>query len=246
MKMQIRWLSVVCTTLALVAPARAETRVTSTDVVDVSEAGSPLRISGSVRLKETTWDGTVRLSHSEEIVAQNISNKTIMTLVVWLDIIPSFTGPKRAVRQYECFFAPDVIRPGDTHPLSLENSREDVEPYNSAEPPRTASATVRVAYVQFADGSVFGNEAFGADIQRIRKTAWQHLRRLDRTYIRSGEKAFADELNEPIEPAEVNTLIENVRQTQRTSGTIAAVSHLRKMLRLAEEHQIAFTARDSH
>ncbi len=213
-------------------------------VVDRSDPGSPLRISGTVRLRETASAHTATTTLVEEdIVAENISSKTILALVAWLDVTPTYTAPQRSVKQYECFFASDVIKPGEQHSLSdvSASGHTTMEDYSRQRAPKTPKAEIRVVYVQFLDGSTFGQEAFARHLLAVRRIAWQHLRRLDRAYKRGGEPAFLEELSERVEPSEVDTLLQNVRETQRTRGTPSAIGQVRLMLKFATERGAALS-----
>lgn len=212
-------------------------------VEDRSAPGSPLVISGTVEIRETGSGSSLRVSLSEHnIVARNISSKTILALVVWLDVLPSYASPQRFVRQYECFFAPDVINPGDDHSLTEPTVGEQIEPYDPSRPAETARAEARTVYVQFLDGSIFGDEGFGDHLRTLRRQTRRHLHHLDKTYTHRGEAAFLEELNETVEPGEVDVLVENVRRTQKRLGTSAAIGQIRRMLEFARERQSGFTS----
>ncbi len=233
---------VLCLSCTVALLCEAKPHVAKVEIRDISAPGSPLVISGTVTITETlSPDGTVHVSTSQNVVAKNISNKTILTLVVKLEVTPPYGGPQEYTREYECFFASDVIRPGDTHDL-LQRGPTHLEPYNLNEPAKPAEAEITVLYVQFLDGSVFGHRMFADHILSLRRIAWRHLKRLDRAYSRQGEERFLEELNETVEPGGVEVLIENVRETQRRLGTEAAVSQIRNMLSFAEEHRASFTA----
>jgi len=198
-------------------------------------------VSGTLRLRENVSDNTVRTSvETENIVGKNISGRTIMMVVLWLDISPSFAAPSRSERQYECFFAEDVIKPGDEHSFSANAKRESAELLDPGTVPRQPQASVRVVYVQFDDGSEFGQDGFATRLFTLRRITWQNLSRLDRAYERGGEELFLEELARPVDPQEVNTFVESIRDTQRRLGTPSAVAQVHKGLRFAEERKGLF------
>lgn len=232
--------------LSNTSPAKGQSGGVSLPIQDRSGGGSPLAISGSVNLSESISGNNVRISITDDILSRNISEKTILTMVVWIDVTPSYASPQRFVRQYECFFAPDVIRPGDDHSLSQpgRGQREDVEPFDPGGASRQPLAEVRVVYVEFLDGTLFGNKELGRNIRNLRKISWHHLKDLARTFEARGEAEFLAALNEPVDPPEVDHFIANVRQTQRTRGTASAVGQIRGMLNFAEQRKIALKAKD--
>lgn len=219
-----------------------DTKVTVVQVQDRSASGNPFAVSGTVEIRETPLDNKrVKGEISEDILVRNISGRAILTFVAWLDVVPAYGAPEHSVRQYERFFTSELIDPGDelifSEPYGYSISPYDFEK-SSPESPR---AELRIVYVQFLDGSLYGNVAHGRDIRRIRKLTWHYLKDLDKAYTKLGEADFLQELSEIVEPGE-NVLIENLRKMQRTRGTVAAVLHMRHMLQAAEEHQAGFTA----
>ncbi len=222
-------------------PTPAQVRTSTILVQDISEPGSPMVVSGTVRLTESISGNTIRVSIADDIVGRNISDKIILTLVARIEVEPSQGSRQEFVRQYECFFAPDVIRPGDQHSLSGPGPTETTETFNPLHPPKTARATAKIVYVQYVDGSTFGHPVFGAEIRKIRQITWQHLRRLDRAYQRGGLSAFQEELSETVQPQETETVLEGIRQTVRSRGALAGISQVRKMLSLAEQYRAGFT-----
>lgn len=241
-KIFLAWFLLLGCFVASTLASGAQTRVTTVAVQDKSAPGSPLAITGTVQLREKISKAMVLTGITEDILSRNISSKTILTLVVWIDVTPSYGSPRRFTRQYECFFAADVINSGDEHPLSQATAAETAEPYDPATPARQPTADVTVVYVQFLDGSIFGHEAFGENIQRIRRMTWNHLRFLDRTYRRAGEAALTQELSETVDPPEVDTFFENIRQTLRQQGPQIAIVRIRTALKFAEERQAGFRA----
>ncbi|MCI0423007.1 MAG: hypothetical protein L0312_27920 [Acidobacteria bacterium] len=212
----------------------------SLQVVDRTEGASPVTVSGTVTISEQVSGDQVNYSLEESVSATNVSDKTILTMVAWLDV--SFTKAPNAhiVKQYECFFAPDVIKPGETHILSTPQPASMRDNFDPAAPLKEAKAEFRAVYIQFLDGSVFGDPAAAKDMLRIRKEAEKALWYLNKVYREKGAQAFVAELQEPNPTAEVDTLLENVRQAQRELGTAEAVRRVQGMLTTAEQREQAF------
>jgi len=227
--------------LCLVTFAGAETHVTVVRVQDVSAPGSPLAASGTVQLQEFTFGNQVRGSVTSSVTARNVSDRTILALIAELRVVTSYGPPRVLTRRLECFFAPDVIKPGDEEALFQGAAPKRIEPYDSSKPPQTPRAEFRILFVQFVDGSTFGGEAFGEDLMQLRRITWRHLRDLEKTYTRDGEAGFVEELMAPVQPAEVNTFFENLRVTQRQLGTQATMARIRGALQFAEERAAGFT-----
>ncbi|MCI0625163.1 MAG: hypothetical protein L0387_26555 [Acidobacteria bacterium] len=209
-------------------------------VVDRTEGASPVTVSGTVTISEQVSGDQVTYSLAENIAATNISEKTILTMVVWLDVSFPRAPDVRIVKQYECFFAPDVINPGETHILNTPQPSSMFGNFDPDAPLKEAKAELRAVYIQFLDGSVFGDSAAAKDMLRIRKETEKTLWHLNKIYRKKGLESFAAELQEPDGTAEVDNLLENVRQVQREQGTAEAVRRVQGMLTTAVEREQAF------
>lgn len=221
----------------------ADTSTTTVQVTDASAAGSPFLVSGTVELRETTAGRQLRSRADYQVTLRNISSQTILAFSGQLNVVPPHGGPQVFDTNVECFFAPDVIKPGDEESLSSRFPPTTAEPFNPSSPPRTLRAEFTVLFAQFADGSVFGPELLGQQIMERRRITWKHLKDLLRIYDREGEAAFVEELMEPIDPPEVNTFFENLRQTQRQQGTQRTLARIRGALLFAEERKAGFRGR---
>ncbi len=208
------------------------------EVQDLSAVGTPFAVSGTVSVSEEPTQGRLKFSFQEkDLVFRNISTKTILTFVAHLEIYNSYGRGVLHIKQYECFFAQDVIKPGEAVTITEPGAQTISEPHPADEQRGDPRAEVRVLYVQFLDGSIYGHEAGGREILKLRNVTWRALRRLDRMYTQFGEEEFLKTLEEPVEPEAVDTLIKNIRHTQKKFGTDAAVRKVRIMLGFAEERQ---------
>lgn len=219
----------------------ASTKITALTVEDHSSSGSPVQISGQVRLRETFVGNEMTTSILEDrLVAKNISDRTILMMIVWVELYPSHAGADRSVRQYECFFAPDVIKPGDDHSLAGDTGRQDRQPFNPGQRAREPRLEAKVAYIQFLDGSEFGDPAQADQMFLLRKVTRRNLNRLNRAFDTSGEAAFREALSEKVQPGEVDVFFENIRITARTRGTKFAVAQVKVAIKFAEERTAGF------
>lgn len=230
------------TSCGLAPTAWAQTKVTNLVVVDRSEGGTPFHVTGEVRLKETVARDQVYTSMSQRIMAKNVSNQTVLMFVASIEVTPTFGAKEQSTRQYECFFATDVIAPGDEHALSepRDEGGFTIQPHSTSAPLNAPEAEVKILYVQFINGSEYGQRAFASDLLRLRRITWSHLKRLVRTYERSGEVGFLEELYERIDPGEVDVFFENIRQTARSRGAQSALARVHFALKLADERTAGF------
>lgn len=231
----------VSSLLSFASATPAQTKHSTLPVQDASEPGSPFAVTGTVTIRETLSGDRLESAFSDTISVRNVSNKTVLVAVFQLDVKPAYAGPESDTRQYECFFARDVIPPGHDHDISRPSSGSiSVELMTPGRLPDVPRAQLRTLFVQFTDGSTYGEQTHARHILSLRRQTWQHLKRLDRIYAHQGEQEFVQELLQPVEPTEVNTYFEAIRQAQRQLGTAVAIGQVRQALHNANQHQAAF------
>jgi hypothetical protein len=176
-------------------------------------------------------NGFLYVSHQDDWKAQNTSQLPIVAMVETLTL--HFPNGKVAtlVNRYEAFFHPTLLQPSEEADLFVPFSGEEVsrveeqsfEPYCEAE----------LLWVQFADGTTFGDGKYGADLLRERKETWAALSHLNAVYRSKGARAFLQELQKPIEPAMADGYIQHIRNFQQQHGTDAAALRLEMHLKMA-------------
>jgi hypothetical protein len=178
--------------------------------------------------------------------ARNISNKTILGLVVEWELFGSWGQEEFPGKQVEdCFFASDVILPGGTISFKVRPSRQAVSSnIDTSRRKQQPQAFAYVRYIQFTDGSEFGSQVSAGQLFAMRMAIGRALRSLDRAYRHGGEEAFLEELNDRLGNWGAEHLISKVRKTQKEHGTMAAVRKVRRMLAIAKEHQKALDQND--
>jgi hypothetical protein len=162
-------------------------------ITDTLRNGSPVRNSGHVTFAEETSEKSVLTSYSQDWTVRNISSKAIVTLIESLTL--EFPDGYRSggIEQYDLFFHPGLMKPGDelsfTRPAS---GVQRVQKHNSSsgEP----KCVVSVLWVQFADGSTFGDAKYAASLLSERRQTLEGLTRLGDIYANEGAKAFLKEI----------------------------------------------------
>lgn len=200
-------------------------------------AGSPIETTGSVAVRETVTGNEVESAWEENVVARNISDKPILLLIGDLDE----TGPHSngGVRQIIEKFFGDAIQPGDSIPLAnstlgtIRRVECCINPLNEG---RDAKATFRVLFVEFLDGSTFGDLAIAEDVLASRTATLQVLRELIRVYSEQGEHRFWIQL-EARSVHDVSGILSIICTTGKLKGTGAAISQLRKTLAVGDQHE---------
>lgn len=215
----------------------------SVPIMDRSKTGSPLVFSGSLTLWEEPIDSGLRSAPAADFEARNISDKTILGFVIEWELFGSWGQQEYPGHQVEdCFFATDVIRPGETISFRIPPSSDSRSmSFDTSEPKQQPKAFVYVRYIQFTDGSEFGSRFSADDLFELRDGIWRHLRSLDRAYRQGGEDAFLEELYDPVQPSDVDHFFNFIRRTHKQRGLDVAIRQVRNGLTLARKHQDALS-----
>jgi hypothetical protein len=184
-------------------------------VRDKSDPGNPLQISGTASFTESIVANSVTSSSNFNVKARNVSGKAIVLLLASFDYAGPHGGRTRHPVQIDHFFW-GAIAPGDSFVLARSRSRRRTFPLEAADEPK---AEVGIEYVQFVDGSSFGDETAAEDILGLRPVILEALRRLDAA---TDKEEFLARLAKKIQPDDADRFLEAFRQTQKNYGTAVA------------------------
>ena len=209
-------------------------------VVDKSDSGSPLKISGTASFTELIVANSVKASSTFKVDARNVGEKAIILVLVYVDEAgPHGVGTYHVIQRDHFFWG--NIAPGESialarGPLAKRPSACCISPRGPANEPK---AEIRVQYVQFMDGSTFGNETTAKDILGTRSAILDALRRLDNA---SNSENFLALLAQKIQPEGADTFLETFRRTRKSHGTAAARAQGHTGLTAAAAHAAAMRA----
>ncbi len=207
-------------------------------VVDKSDPGSPLKISGTASFSELIVADSVTSSSNFRVEARNMSGTAIVLLLAYLDEAGPNGGETHHPIYIDHFFWGDIA-PGESFELARGRSgrRTSALRINPLGPAADPEAEVSVQYVQFVDGSTFGDEATAKDILDQRPVILGALRRLN--HAGSSEELLAL-LAEKIQPETADRFLEAFRRTEKHRGIAAARAQVRTALTVAEERTPTF------
>jgi hypothetical protein len=208
--------------------------VISVPVVDKSPGGSPLAISGTFWLAERVRDGMLETSQDAEVLARNITSKPIVVLVC------SFTGDgSDNTIHFEYFLSLNLFEPGATDEIvekrGLWTTRNLVQARAEGQAGQK-TVPIEVRFVQFEDGSIFGDRKSAGEYLAARYKAWQGLQELKQVYVLRGEQEFASTLKNTVNDL-AGLYAHTLRETQKNEGTPAAFEKLNRMLALGEKRR---------
>jgi len=201
-------------------------------VIDSSDRGSPVAISGTATFMEVFGPKSVASSGSFRLEGRNLSDKSILLLLAYFDEAGPNGREVRHVIRVDHFFWGEIA-PGASFVLAHGRSRRQTSGVrrDSLGPAADPKAEITVQYVQFADGSSFGSETEASDAFRLRTVIFHALQRLDAARSQAEFRAL---LAKKIEPDDADDFLRTFRRTQMIHGNKAARAQVHTCLVVAE------------
>jgi hypothetical protein len=213
----------VLLTIAVVAGAQSKSVL---PVSDVSKAGAPLKVAGRVTAKDQPSE-VPRYSFESDIEMTNVSSKPILLMTVTLDIACTLPVGLKYSEEDDYFFESKMLQPGSMAKLQRvlgrfgEPSRKE-DFTNEVNP----SARSSVAFVQFSDGSTWGDAAAGERLLRNRQLSLKQLETLKEDYRKKGAAEFLNELLQPTLLQPVFSLQELYREKRDLALVLAGLDDM--------------------
>ena len=258
--MRFRLIVSLCA-LCLFPSAALEQEVFSVPIADKSSAGAPFEVSGKLTLQESQQADKVEWSWGEKVEIKNISDKAILLFIATITEVGRHhdgqrlapgDGPTYRLGD-DRFFNKKLIQPGESIVLrDTEPGRPDVaccvSPQAQVHDP---SAEFCLRFVQFADGSAFGDPTEARDNLAFRQTILRGLQELIRSYEETGESGFTAQLKhlrsyalDPSLAPKIDAqppffqapICRQILAAYDAGGARAALAAARKFLKIAEEH----------
>ena len=222
-------LSSLVSLLILSTAALAQTA--TIPIVDKSAPDSPLANTGTVTVVENDNGDTATLSFNDNWTATNKSSKSIIAVVETLVVHYPNGNSDLMQSAYDAFFSRKNIEPGGAMNLSSPADMRKAEPIRSAFQIRPPSDEAVVRWIQFEDGTTFGDGAYAKDLVANRAAVLRDLKALDQVYVRQGSEEFARQVQRTIPQ---DGYIDQFRRLQAREGTQAAIDEIRMKLAAAE------------
>ncbi len=209
-------------------------------IVDKSDPRSPLKISGTASFTELIVANSVKSSSTFKVDARNVGDKAIILVLAYVDEDgPHGVGSRHVFKRDHFFWG--NIAPGES--IVLARSRPGRRPSACCASPRGPAnepkAEIRVQYVQFTDGSTFGDKTTAKDVLGTRSAILGALRRLDNA---SNSENFLALLAQKIQPEDADIFLETFRRTRKSHGTAAARAQVHRGVTAAAAHAAAMRA----
>jgi hypothetical protein len=168
----------------------------------VSRHRTPIHIGGYLTFRDDPA-ANVRV-YSVHASVKNISKKKISYWSVGIETSGSGGPELNLNHSHEYFFSGDVLAPIGSEKLEscpirlvlrIPNAESPSETADSVAPALTALAQAK--FVQFSDGSHWGDRDDEVEVHRLRQETLQRIESLQQLYSEHGEKAFMDAIEEP-------------------------------------------------
>jgi hypothetical protein len=210
-------------------------------LVDVSDKGSPVHISGQVLFKDDDTKIS-RYSYQVKASATNVSNKRILLMVIRFEANGG-TGPGYdSISRRDYFFFPNVVQPGavenvDQAPISFDDPVVDGSPAVENATQSRPAATARVEFIEFDDGSIWGDAETATSEFEHRQRTIRQLGVLEHFYNYSGEQAFLDELSKQTDLGWISELRDDCKS--KNNYFTCAHDEVLRLLEKAKQHEIS-------
>jgi len=166
---------------------------------NVSGHHGPIQIDGYLTIRDASATNVrVYWVHAS---AKNVSKKKISYWALGFETSRGSGPGLNLIQSNDYFFTGDVFTPGETAkvqscPISLVLRTKNADPADAVDS-NTQRASARIKFVQFSDGSTWGEREYAAQVHHLRRATLDKLQSLQQIYSDSGERAFMDALEEP-------------------------------------------------
>jgi len=208
---------------------------------DVSDHRSPLRVSGQVFFQDDPSQA-IRFTFRVEASITNVSNKDVVLSVIHFEASGVNAPGFDFRRSDERFFGLGDLLAGGVESISGPTSRFGTPKVNGqpvseeVDPDTVPVATAEVTFVQFVDGSIWGDADVGRQLILERINTLKELNRLEQVLYEQGAEIFIHELSvsyASLQYSAINALVSHCK----TDAPRCLVDGLHSMLQTATERQ---------
>jgi len=224
-------------------PSAAQDEIIEVPLTDATHGVSPFEVHGKALIHEVISGPELQWSWGANVVVKNVSDKSI-TLV--------FATLKESGRHPESGH-PGGLDDGPTYIIVEDRFfNTDIEPatsvvlrntkpgalarnccINSIDNVRSPQAEFKVLFVQYADGSIFGDPTAAAEVFARRKRSMTALRQMAEPQI-DDEKVFSEKLDQQC--AALGSICPKISQAFERNGERGALTEMERLLGISDTH----------
>ncbi len=213
-----------------------------TQIADLSGPDSPIKASGQASFHQELSAESVKSQWKIAARLVNVSNKTVLAYEASFELFPDYGGGVCRTQQADYFFRLELeFKPGVQQTVDEDSPSVDVTPREKGAKPTRPTASFRVIFVQFADGSKFGTSQWGTALSAVRKQTIERLQIVLEAFRSSGGEglrlALAKARARPDNPALTNAILDDANDTLETKGPGAAAVQITGFLDAAQRRR---------
>lgn len=205
----------------------------------MSEPGAPLRISGTISF-EVDPSQALRYAYRTEGAVTNVSGRNVLLTSIHIEAPGENAPGLDSNLVVDHFFGPTVLRAGQTEEIDMPSVSFRTPTVNSSGPPIRV-ATAKVTFVQFANGSTWGDGDAGHRLILYRRlTLWKLQKFEQDEQLLSAQDADVRELLNSFWNVQFPTIGALLSDCKPKAGS-CLIDGLHSMLEAARGHQVEIT-----
>ena len=206
---------------------------------DVSEHGAPLRVSGTISF-EVDPSQAIRYTYRTEGSVANVSDRDVVLTAIHIEASGENAPGLDSNLVVDRFFGPTVLRAGQSEKLDMPPVSFGTPTVNSSRPPIPV-ATAKVTFVQFVNGSTWGDADAGRRLIRQRRlTLWRLTKFEQDEQMVNAQGADVRELFNSFWNVQFPAVGALLSDCKSKAGS-CLIDGLHSMLQSAREHQVEMT-----
>jgi hypothetical protein len=212
---------------------------------NVRKHRTPVRVSGTISFQDDPSQALRYTYHTEGFLS-NVSRKGVLLTVVHFEASGVDAPGLDSNWTMDRFFGPAVLQAGGLEKIEdppmpfggpIVNGKPVPEEVGPDAHPR---ATVQVTFVQFVDGSTWGDVDAGREFILRRRSTLGELKRLEQVLNAQGTDVFAREFSNSAASFQFPAIEALVSECKSNAGS-CLIDGLHSMLEAATEHQTEMT-----
>jgi len=245
-------LALLLCALSLSRSSAAQMETVTVPLIDKTGAASPFQVSGRLLLQEAVHGNQLEWSWGQKVAVKNVSGKPVLLFVATITEVGRYPKGQHAapgdgptyVLEDDRFFSENLIRPDESLVVrdadpGAPNVACCINPLAEKSAP---TAEFYLRFVQFDDGTTFGDPSEAQDALSMRETILRGLRELDHSYAEHGEQGFTAKLKEQ-SPFSATAPFGQIMTKYREGGIRLALDTARQILTNAEKHMEAIAGK---
>ncbi len=186
--------------------------------------------------KEARTPTQAHFNVNKSVIVKNVSNKTVISMWVRVN-----TDTTEIISKHEHFFKDHGIAAGDTIEIAIpelaavSTTNTSLGLTTTVNTPGSPNISAELLFVQFEDGTSWGDEKSAANVHAERAAMEAYLKHVSAAYQQAGEAAMVTAMNENVDTVtdSVQALRAILMQSYKAGGISAALDQLNHRLQNA-------------